>query len=136
MVAEANEATGKEHTMRATRHQTGMTPIATLFVIALVVLGVFLALKLVPVYLEYFNVVSSVNSLRDDPDLGQKSKATVRKMLKRRFDINDVKRAKIDNVKITRSGGKTIVAVEYEARVPLVSNIDLIISFSKTAEFP
>ena len=122
--------------MRTIRHQIGLTPIATLFIIALVVVAVLLALELAPVYLEYFNVVSSVNSLRDDPDLHQKSKATIRKMLTRRLDINDVKRVKADNIKITHVGGKTRIEVSYEARVRLVSNMDLLISFTKTAEFP
>ena len=122
--------------MRSIRQQTGMTAIATLIVLVLVAFAVYLALKLVPVYLEYFSVVSSVNSLNDDPDLGQKSTATVRDLLKRRFDINDVKRVQAKDVKIKRSGSQTMVEVDYEARVPIVGNIDLLISFKKHREFP
>jgi ABC-type transport system involved in cytochrome bd biosynthesis fused ATPase/permease subunit len=122
--------------MRIIRQQTGMTALATILIILLVAFIVFLALRLIPVYLEYFNVVSSVNSLQEVPDLSQKDQATVHELLKRRFEINDVKRVKFDNVEITRSGGKTIVVVTYEARVSAVGNIDLIVSFHKQAEFP
>ena len=122
--------------MRIIRQQTGMTALATILVILLVAFIAFLALRLIPVYLEYFNVVSSVNSLQEVPDLAQKGKDTVRELLKRRFEINDVKRVKFENVNITRSGSKTIVAVTYEARVSVVGNIDLIVSFHKRAEFP
>lgn len=122
--------------MRILRQQAGMTAVATIAVIILVAFIAFLALKLIPVYLEYFSVVSSVNSLEEDPDLGSKSEATVQELLKRRFEINDVKRVKPENVKVTRSGHRTTVEVKYEARVTLIGNIDLIASFEKRAVFP
>ena len=121
--------------MRTICQQRGLTPIATLAILILVGFGLFLLFKLVPVYLEYFNVASSVNSLKEVPDLGQKSKEDVRELLKRRMDINDVKRVKPDNIKIARVENATTVDVNYEARVPLLGNIDLICTFAKTAMF-
>ena len=121
--------------MRILRQQAGMTPIATIAVVVLVAFIAFLALKLIPVYLEYFSVVSSVNSLEEDPDLGQKSRATIQDLLKRRFEINDVSRVKAENITITRVDNKTIVDVKYEARVSVIGNIDLIATFEKHAEF-
>jgi hypothetical protein len=129
-------ATEEEPVMRILRQQTGLTPLATIAILVLVGFVVYLALKVVPLYLEYFNVVSSVNSLDQDPDLSQKSTAAVRDLLARRFDINDVKRVTAKDAQITRSGGKTIVVVAYEARVSIIGNIDLIASFKKQAEFP
>ena len=58
------------------RQQRGLTPIATLAILILVGFGLFLLFKLVPVYLEYFNVASSVNSLKEVADLGQRAKKT------------------------------------------------------------
>ena len=117
------------------RQQRGLTPIGTLAILILVGFVLFLLFKLVPVYLEYFNVASSVNSLKEVPDLGQKSKEDVRELLKRRLDINDVKRVKPDNIKVTRVENATTVAVNYEARVPLLGNIDVLCTFAKTAVF-
>jgi hypothetical protein len=121
--------------MRTICQQRGLSSIATLAIIILVGFGLFLLFKLVPVYLEYFNVASSVNSLKEVDDLGQKSPEEVRELLKRRMDINDVKRVKPDNIKITRAQNTTTVAVNYEARVPMLGNIDLICTFAKTAVF-
>ena len=122
--------------MRTIRQQQGLTPIATIAMLILVAFAVFLLFKMVPVYLEYFSVASSVNSLKDVTDLGQKSRDEVRELLKRRLEINDVKRVKPEHIKITRSGSATTVAVAYEARVPLLGNIDLISTFDKTVTFP
>jgi hypothetical protein len=122
--------------MRTIRQQHGLTAIATLLILILVAFGVFLLFKMVPVYLEYFNVSSSVSSLKEVDDLGQKSPADVRELLKRRLEINDVRRVKPDHIKITRSGSATTVAVNYEAREHLLGNLDLIFTFSKTVIFP
>jgi hypothetical protein len=122
--------------MRSVRQQQGLTAISTLALILVIGFLVLIVLKLAPVYLEYFNVAASVNSLKNEPDLGQKSKEDVYELLRRRFEINDVTRVKKDNVKITRSGSATTIAINYEARVPLLGNVDFLVSFVKNTTFP
>jgi hypothetical protein len=121
--------------MRSIRPQQGLTPVATLGILILVAFAIFLLFKMVPVYLEYFSVASSVNSLKDVPDLSRKNKDEVRELLKRRLEINDVTRVKPENIKVTRSGSETTIDVHYEVRIPLLGNIDLIFTFAKTALF-
>ena len=121
--------------MLATRKQSGMTPTGTFIVIILVGFGIYLAMKIVPLYLEYFNVVSSINSLKDDPDLTAKSERQIRVLIQKRFEINDVKRLRVDDVKVVKSGGKLIVTVQYNAQTSIVGNVDLIARFHKRAEF-
>ena len=121
--------------MLAGRKQSGMTPTGTFIIIILVGFGAYLALKIVPLYLEYFNVVSSINSLKDDPDLTAKSESQIRVLVRKRFEINDVKRVKAEDVKIVKSGGRVIINVEYDAEASIIGNIDLItISYNKVPE--
>ena len=121
--------------MLATRKQSGMTPTGTFIIIVLVGFGAYLALKIVPLYLEYFNVVSSINSLKDDPDLTAKSEGQIRVLIRKRFEINDVKRVKPDDVKIVKSGGRVIINIAYDAQTSILGNIDLIARFKKRKEF-
>lgn len=121
--------------MLAGRKQSGMTPTGTFIIIILVGFGAYLALKIVPLYLEYFNVVSSINSLKDDPDLTAKSESQIRVLVRKRFEINDVKRVKAEDVKIVKSGGRVIINVEYDAEASIIGNIDLIARFKKRKEF-
>jgi len=121
--------------MRSVR-QEGLTAVSTIALIVLAGFLVLIVLKLAPVYLEYFNVASSVNSLKNEPDLGQKSKEEVYELLRRRFEINDVKRVKKDNVKISRAGTVTTIAVNYEVRIPLLGNVDFLVYFDKSVTFP
>ena len=46
-----------------------------------------------------------------------------------------MKRVKPDNIKVTRVENVTTVAVNYEAGVPVLGNIDLICTFAKIAAF-
>ena len=121
--------------MLAVRKQSGMTPTGTFIIIILVGFGAYLALKIVPLYLEYFNVVSSINSLKDDPDLNAKSESQIRVLIRKRFEINDVKRITAADVKIVKSGGRVIITIDYEAEASIIANIDLIAKFKNRKEF-
>lgn len=112
----------------------GMTALGVLFVLALLAVGVLLAIKIVPVYLEYFNVSSSVNSLQGDPDIVRQSKDEIRERLLRRFQVNDVWRVKPEHIRIHRSQDAVTVQVDYEVRVPLVGNVSLLFAFHKSRE--
>ena len=121
--------------MRLLRQQRGLTPLGTLTIVALVAFGVYLLLILVPVYMENFGVASSLKSLKQDMEIRDKSPEQVYESLKRRFDINDVKHVKKENVKITRAAGSTTVDVKYQVLVPLVSNISLALAFENNISF-
>ena len=86
--------------MRILRQQYGMTPLATITILVLVAFGVYLILKLAPVYIENYAVASSLKSLKQDLDIREKAPEQVYDLLKRRFEINDVKSVKKENVKL------------------------------------
>ena len=121
--------------MLTPRKQSGMTPTGTFIIILLIGFGAYLALKIVPLYLEYFNVASSINSLKDDPDLTTKTESQIRVLIRKRFEINDVKRVRAEDVKVVKSGGRVTIKVEYDAEASIVGNLDVIVRFKKRAEF-
>ena len=101
----------------------------------LVVSGVLLILlfKLTPVYMEHFAVVSSLKSMEEEPGMRTKSPSELKRLLQKRFEINDVRRVTRDDVIIKRQGKSTLITIAYEVQIPLVSNIDLLVSFDNTA---
>ena len=101
----------------------------------LVVAGVLLILlfKLTPVYLEHFAVVSSLKSMEEEAGMRAKSPSELKRLLQKRFDINDVKRVTPDDIIIKRQGKSTLITIAYEVQIPLVSNIDLLVTFDNTA---
>ncbi|WP_297529483.1 DUF4845 domain-containing protein [Thiohalobacter sp.] len=111
-----------------------MTLISWLVVLGLIAFFAILVLRLVPNYLEYFKVESTLESLKNEPGITQKSPGEIRTLISRRFDINDVEHVKAKEVKITRDRGRTIVSVKYEVRVPVLGNVDAVTKFDKSVE--
>lgn len=87
----------------------------------------FLAMRLFPVYSEYYNVSTSLKGLAGDPETSGKDSGQIKKMLVKRMEISYV-----ENIKISRSGADTEVTVAYEVRRPLAYNLDYVASFEKT----
>ena len=127
--------------MKLTNKQTGMSTIVLIAIIGLFGYAIFIGLKITPVYMEYFSIKSAVDGLADEMQTRQMSKAQYMDLMRRRLDINYVN---IDGLKPGRDGcdkskkdvfhfktakKKTEVGVNYEKRIPMIANIDFLISF-------
>ena len=118
-----------------TRHKVeGITLIG--FVIVLAVLGFFayLAMRLVPMYVEYFGVLKAMEQLRQEPGAAQKSLAEVRGELSLKFNTQYVDETSVtpQSISLKREGGAATLRVAYEKRVPFLYNIDLVGKFDKS----
>jgi len=109
--------------------QKGLSATGYIILIALFTFFVAIALKLIPVYIEHYYVVHSMElleseaiTLRDDE---------IRSRLLKNFSINDVDSVSRQQVKVKRVDSKNLeVSVEYDVQKQLVGNIDVIIHFS------
>lgn len=116
------------------KQQQGMTFIGWLIVLGLIAFFAILVLRLVPNYLEYFKVESTLESLENEPGITEKSPAEIRSLISRRFDVNDVEHVTAKDVKVTRDSGRTIISIKYEVRVPIMGNVDAVTKFDKSVE--
>ncbi len=128
--------------MKLTKNQTGMSTIVLIVIIGLFGYAIFIGLKITPVYMEYFSVKSAVDGLAEEMKTRQMSKAQYMDLMRRRLDINYVN---IDGLTPSRDGcdktkkdafhfkevkKSTEVGVNYEKRIPMLVNIDFLISFN------
>jgi len=88
--------------MNVYQTQRGMTAIGILIVLSLIAFFTLLVLRLVPPYLENFNVTSSLKSLQQEAGIKDKTPGEIRNLLQRRLDINDVENVKKENVTIEK----------------------------------
>jgi len=114
------------------RGQQGLTLMS--FVVVLLVLGciAYLAMRVVPAYLEYFQVVKAMEGVAQEPGVETMDPTRMHSLLGRRFDIGYVETIQDKDVKIIRDTNGTRLSVDYDVRKPVVSNVDLIIHFEKT----
>lgn len=121
--------------MRTIRTQRGMTGIGWMMVIALIAFFSLIGMRLFPLYTEFFSVKTSMESLKNQPDVAFQSKANIMGLLLRRFDINDVERATHKDVDIDVKGhGLVEVSIAYEARSKIAGNVDVIVNFEHVVE--
>ncbi len=118
-------------------NQSGEGLTGLLFTLVIIGCVVLIALRVVPLYMEYFQVVSSLEGLVEEPETSEKSPIEIKKILLRRMrDINNVERVNDEHITITKNSINNLItiSVDYEARVPMVANFDLIATFSKSVE--
>jgi hypothetical protein len=90
-------------------------------------------IKLVPVYIENFNIHSAMDSFKTDPG-GYTSQVDVQTALAKRFSINDIKSVDVEDVLVEPDGKNFALTLEYEARVPFISNVSLVVKFTERGE--
>lgn len=112
--------------------QRGMTFLG--YVIVLGVIGFFaiMIMKLVPIYLEHQSIVAAMNAVSQQPPTS--TAQNIRSSIEKRFDVDSVKVIRAADVKIRREKGKTVVAVDYEAKTPFIGNLYLMVKFSESVE--
>lgn len=115
--------------MRTLNRQTGMTAIGWLIVLALIGFFVLITLKMVPAYLEYYKIVSTLESLEEESDL--KTPAAIRRLVERRFEISYVDRITAKDVKIQPAGPNYKVTAQYNASEHLFGNVYVVMKFYK-----
>ena len=115
--------------MHSLNQQKGMTGIGWLIVLALIGFFVLLALRMVPAYLEYYKVVSTLESI--EKESGFSSPAEIYRLLERRFDISYVNTIMPKDVQIKSAGQYYRVHAKYEAREHIFGNVSVVMSFDK-----
>jgi hypothetical protein len=105
------------------------------FAIMLCVLGFFayMAMRLIPIYMEYFGVVKTMEQIRQDGS-ANKSLDEIRRSMNLKFDTQYVDTANVplSAITLTREGSVPMLRVAYERRTPFVYNIDFVVSFDKS----
>ncbi len=106
------------------------------FAIGLGVLGFFayLAMRLVPMYIEYFGVLKTMEMVRNEPGASNKSLAEIRSDMSLKFDTQYVDETSVPPtaIMLKKENGAATLRVAYEKRVPFMYNIDLIGKFDKS----
>jgi len=115
--------------MRSLQRQKGMTAIGWLIVLGLIGFFTLLTLKMSPSYMEYYKIVSTLDSLEQES--GIQSPADIRRLLNRRFNISYVETINENDVKITTAGPLFKVTAKYDSRVHLFGNVYVVMAFYK-----
>jgi competence protein ComGC len=116
------------------KNQRGMTLIGWVIVLAIIAFFATLAMRLVPMYQEYYGVLQIMNDMKIELQNNNLSKSEVQTLLERRFDIGYIHSVDKEDIEILRGKNSayiTKVVIDYEVRKPFIAQIDLIGHFKK-----
>lgn len=117
--------------MRTSKQQRGITLLGFACVLAIAGFFALIAMRLIPVYIEYYGVVKSMEQVKSEPNSANKSLDDIRRSLSLKFNLQYVDDDTIlpQNIHITRQGAVTTLRISWEKRVPFVYNVDFVASF-------
>ncbi len=114
------------------KKQSGMTLIGFIIVLALVLFLSFIGMKIAPIYLEYYSVVSAMNGVAKEGGSARLSPFDVRaKVLNRLYLSYAAENVKEKHIKLVRRNG-VYLRIAYDVRKPVIGNLDVIATFEKS----
>ena len=110
------------------QYQGGMTAAGWLIIMAIVLFFMYLAIKLVPAYMEYFTIKSALESVAEEAD-SRSSKSQIQRLISGRFSVNNIDIVDTDDVEIKDITGGKALYIEYENRISLFGNVSALVEF-------
>ena len=119
--------------MKLPRKQQGWTALGLLAV--MIVAGIFVSVgfKLAPVYADHNTLQALLTDTIRNRALLSKKKREIELSVIKRMRLNNTALPK-DFMKIVKDKGSVFRKIDYEMRVPIVSNVDAVMSFKESYE--
>ncbi len=112
------------------RNQSGMTLIGFILILGMVGVFVYMGMKLIPMYSEYYAVKQALKEISKESDISQQDPSAIKDKFFKRLYISYAENVKPENVKIARKDAGYTMTVDYEVRRPLIANIDVVGHFT------
>ena len=119
---------------KSLKSQQGITFLGMAIVIAILIFGAIIAMKMAPAYIEYMSVKKVLHAMKQDP-LNTMSKKDIKESYTRRASIDDIHSVTADDLVIEKDEtGNTVVSTQYKVIKPLMGNVSVILDFSSSSK--
>ena len=112
------------------QQQRGATFLGVLIIGGILAVGLYVGMRMVPMYSEYLAVSKALTQIAAQG--GDESATSLKNLLQRRWDIDDIKSIPVKDIEITKLGNGMQIRAAYRAEAPLMGNVSLVIDFDKT----
>ncbi len=113
------------------RQQRGMSIIGFILILSLAIFVSYIGMKIVPIYMEYYSVVSALNGVASERGSAKLSPYDIKVRVLNRLYVSYSANVKESHIKIVRGNGVHLI-VAYEVRTPVMGNLDVIAKFRKS----
>lgn len=117
--------------MKRAKRQEGMTLIGFLIVLSMVLVFAYLAMRIIPIYVEYASVINAMDGVAEESGSSRYTPVQIKTKFIDRLWVNytnsNVSR---ENVFVVRQDGVRL-RVKYSVTKPLVGNLSLVADFDR-----
>jgi hypothetical protein len=110
------------------RSQRGFSKFGLLLLVVLVS-GLTFGLRILPVYLDHNFVKGVAEDLVASGRAATLTQAQMREEIANGLRVNNVRDFNLNSITLQRENASPVLVIDYERRVPLVGNVDVINSF-------
>ena len=114
------------------KKQNGITLIGFIFVLSFAIFISYIGMKIGPIYMEYYSVVSAMNGVASERGSANLSPYDIRvRVLNRLYVSYSAENVKEQHIKLVRRNGVNL-RIAYEVRKTVIGNLDVIAKFDKS----
>jgi hypothetical protein len=115
------------------RKQNGLTLIGFFIVLTVVLFFAYTAMRLVPMYLEYYSLINAMDTLKSEPAAKSMAPRQIKENLRNKLWVSySANNIKDQHIRISKKTDGINVRVKYEVRKPFMANIDIVGSFDRS----
>ena len=96
------------------QRQRGMTILGMILVLIMVAFVALIGMKVIPMYIQYYSIKSTIESVRKEPMLAQWTPTDIQKAIDRRFTIGYVENVKASDLKIRNERNIRVLELKYD----------------------
>jgi hypothetical protein len=111
--------------------QRGIVGISALLVLGTIIIFATAAVKLAPIYLDYWTLNRIITDIVEDERSSDATPAGIRRELSSRFITNRVEAVSLGDIKISTDKKGVLIDARYEKRTPVMFNVDAVVRFDK-----
>ena len=109
--------------------QRGLTLVGLIFILGLCAMTALLGFKMLPAYLEFFNVKRIVADIAASPQTKGATIKQVQQAFDQRAVIDSIASVKGSDLEVEKSGDGYILSISWEKKVPLIHNVSALVEF-------
>lgn len=111
--------------------QHGLTVIGMLLLIVVLGFMALIAMKVIPMYIQYFTIKSTIENIRKEPQLAQMGLAEIQTALQKRFDIGYVDKITAKDIKLRNDRNGRVLDLVYEDDQPLFYGLHVVLKVNE-----
>ena len=116
---------------QANGRQDGMTVIGMLLLLVVIGFVALIAMKVVPMYVQYFSIKSTIESVRKEPQLAQMSPTDIQNAIQKRFDIGYVENVTARDLKIRNDRSGRVLDLVYQDERTLFYGLSVVLKVNE-----